>query len=747
MDNRLPPFSAIPLAQEDGSRSSLSTNDRTSFRGEPSSSTANASINSGLGPSQVASVGFNNLKKVSTNTSLVSTLSTATTKSNALARLFTKNRSSSTINQDLMSPPQAVSLMNESPLYSRSNNSQDTVLNSSDNDTFDSYADESSDSVADYSKKSGSPSLFKLPKMNKAKLRFSGKPSASRPDLSIQTNGHHGLKVPKKILSLGLTDDSSSLFKAQTNRKTSMNSPVSSTFHSIFHRTHNHSQIADNGSLASVNDEGTIHYHQGLTTNPNRTTVCLSSSSSNSYITDISFAVVYNFTDPDYSLEDYDTFGEHNSLIDIHKKLLVPTDQFLLNKLLKSHPSEVGLGIISDDSTNSSDDYLNKYLIDFGKDNSKFFGNLLAITRPLFLPSHQKKLANGRKHPHLSMSSEDVANFIKDNYMNELISSSSTATQSPTNIICANHDGENKSPGKRDRLKKISTRTYPTRSPSFFSLNEIPIDDGLDDYRAREISQDLLTFFYRCFLTFRKDFNNVDVKHPISRRMSVPSSTAGGSVPKFDDLKLPQLDQLEKNWELLTSQWNYFNLKVRYDIVNMFYPLQKYLYNASIQLFNKNKNNAIQIEIESILLVAFKNIIITPVLLRRKELYDEFKLTQQHLPSTGQKPATIKRNPSSASSISFSPFDHQSNRLQRQNNITNNRHHATTVSTVDLDTLKNKERLFLKKNGDKVLNNLISIFGVIESYTQTDTSATSDGELFVKDNLFDETFCFLTEAK
>lgn len=724
MEGSLSNYNSTPLNHEDNSHSSISVNDKTI-----NSSNSSNNFTNGLGASQISSVGFNNLKKVNTNASSISTQSTATTKTNALARLFTKNKSSSTVNQDIISPPQPISLNNENTLYFRSNNSQDTVWNYSDTDTFDSsYADDLPESIADSAKKQGSPSIFKLPKMNKGKLRFSGKPSAARPDLSVQTTGHHGLKVPKKILSSGLLDEeiSSSSFKPQSNRKNSINSPVSSTFHSIFHRGHSHSQYSDNNpSISSVNDEGTVHFHQGLSANPNRTTVCLSSSSSNSYITDISFAVVYNFTDPDYSLEDFDSIGgEHYSLVDIHKKLLVPTDQFLQNKLQKNQPSELGLGIISD--YNSSDEYLNKYLIDFGKSNSKFFYSLLVITKPLFLPSQQKKLANGRKHPHLSTSTEDVGNFIKDNYMNEL-----TNSHSPTNNN-ANNDTENKSPGKRERLKKM-TRPQPS---SYISLNEMALDDGMDDYRAREISQDILTFFYGCLLTFRKDSMSTDVKQPISRRMSVPASGPG------TESKLPQSEVLERNWELLTNQWSYFNMKIRYTVVNMFYPLQKYLQNASIQLFNENQNKIIQIEIENILLIAFRDIIITPVLMKRKEIYDDFKTVHQ---STGQKPPAIRRNPSSASSISFSPFEHQTSRLQRQNNISSNRHHAATFSTIDVETLKLKEKSFLKKHDDKVLNELISMFGTIESYTHSDSS--TEGEHLSRHALFDEAFLFLTEVK
>ena len=42
---------------------------------------------------------------------------------------------------------------------------------------------------------------------------------------------------------------------------------------------------------------------------------------------------------------------------------MVPTDQYLLNKLHKYQTQEVGLGIISD--TDGDSEYLSKYLLDF----------------------------------------------------------------------------------------------------------------------------------------------------------------------------------------------------------------------------------------------------------------------------------------------------------------------------------------------------------------------------------------------
>ena len=52
--------------------------------------------------SQISSVGFNNLKKVGTNSSQASTSSTITNRNNPITRLFTKNRSNSTVNPQVI---------------------------------------------------------------------------------------------------------------------------------------------------------------------------------------------------------------------------------------------------------------------------------------------------------------------------------------------------------------------------------------------------------------------------------------------------------------------------------------------------------------------------------------------------------------------------------------------------------------------------------------------------------------------
>lgn len=466
--------------------------------------------------SQVSSVGFNNLKKLNTNSST----SSSATKSNALTRLFSKNRLNSNLSQ-----PEEIS-------FSVHNNSDD---------------DETSTIGSDTKK-----SLFG--RLKKSKIRFQKQP---KPDLTIQTNGHHGLKVPKKILSSTLLEDSG-------NRKSSMALP-SVTFHNLFHRSYSHSQLTE-GQPDEIG-------------NPNRTTVGLSSNNSNSTITDISFAMVYNFTDPNYSVEELDVPADHLSFIDIHKKLMVPTDQYIQNRIYRQSP-EVGLGISGSEVLESSSEDTGRSIADFGKDNARFYTNLLGITRPLFLPSQQKKLSNGKSHAYLGMTIEDVANYIKDSYFESQVGLSPVDQDRSPNL-------------KASKLKKMN-RLHANLSLTALSLDSSANYDNFDEFKAREASQDLLMFFLKALFGLRRDFENKGPQKGVPR---------------------PQ------GWSMMSAQWTYFNTRIRYSLVGMFHPLQKYFHDVSIRKYSAGTEAVFSIEIENIMLTAFRDVIVMPHIIRRSKEY------------------------------------------------------------------------------------------------------------------------------
>ena len=478
-------------------------------------------------PSQVSSVGFTNLKKWNSNATHGSDISTSTIKTNPLTRLFTKNKS-----QTYVGVPDADSGLD--------------VINNSDDDTIATVDSRRSN-------------RFRFGKLKQKK---------SKPDLTIQTGGHHGLKVSKKILSSSSLDEQNKL-----PRQNSVSSPAS-TFHSFFHRSHSNSQPNADASPSSKDDA-----------NQKRTTVSLSSSNSNSMVTDINFAMLYNFTNPDYIIDEIDGPGEHSSFLDIHKKLLVPTDQYLQNKMSHRHltpPQEIGLGI-----TNNPEEFEPSKFNDFTKQNSKFFNNLLSITKPIFLKSQQRRLQNGFAQPYIGYTIEDIANYVKDNYVTTLKSSPDTGLTLPS---------------KRFKVKsKISVRNVSTNSAESYDTESFGIEN-LDDFRVLEISQDMSTYFMKGFSILRNDFHHIPNKDNFSPpSLHNPSEYATTII---------------SDWIKITKIWDYFNRKVRFFLLAVFHPLQNHLH----QTITENSHS---LEIESLLLVSFRDSIITPSLIRRLNIYNE----------------------------------------------------------------------------------------------------------------------------
>ena len=88
-------------------------------------------------------------------------------------------------------------------------------------------------------------------------------------------------------------------------------------------------------------------------------------------------------------------------LLDIHKKMLVPADLFIQNKLNKYHQTEVGLGIYESE-------------LDHDKD-SKIYSNLYHYLKPLFTPSFQyPTLVKRVDASNIGASVEEIANFVKE---------------------------------------------------------------------------------------------------------------------------------------------------------------------------------------------------------------------------------------------------------------------------------------------------------------------------------------------
>ena len=329
----------------------------TKIRGAPSSS-------------QIANVDFNTLRKLNTNTSFSSNLTNSTTKtSNALSRLFTRNKWSSNISVH--------------PSSSDYDSSPKTLREST-------SPSESSKSV--------SGNKLRIAK----KLKFPKNQSSRKPDLFLDT-------------SSTISEDSSSFRKVITgnllnemnkSRKSSMSSPMSTTFHSLFHRSHHNGSNLQQDTNQVATGTTPLSGKFDDFSKASKTTLCLSSNSSNSIISNPELAQIYNFTNPNISIEDGETNLDHtnSSFLDIHKKMLVPADLFIQNKLNKYHQTEVGLGIYESE-------------LDHDNDN-KIYSNLYHYLKPLFTPSFSISDSGqkGRMRPILGASVEEIANFVKESF-------------------------------------------------------------------------------------------------------------------------------------------------------------------------------------------------------------------------------------------------------------------------------------------------------------------------------------------
>ncbi|KAF6071388.1 hypothetical protein FOB64_001130 [Candida albicans] len=352
-------MSEVPKQESPGSSIFKQSNASTStkIRGAPSSS-------------QIANVDFNTLRKLNTNTSFSSNLTNSTTKtSHALSRLFTRNKSSSNIS---------------------------VHPSSSDDDSSPKTLGESTSPSE--SSKSVSGNKLRIAK----KLKFPKNQSSRKPDLFLDTSS----TISEDSSSFRKVIIGNSLNEMTKPRKSSMSSPMSTTFHSLFHRSHHNGSNLQRDTNQVATGMTPLSGKFDDLSKASKTTLCLSSNSSNSIISNPELAQIYNFTNPNISIEDGETNLDHSnsSFLDIHKKMLVPADSFIQNKLNKYHQTEVGLGIYESE-------------LDHDKDN-KIYSNLYHYLKPLFTPSFSISDSGqkGKRRPILSTSVEEIANFVKENF-------------------------------------------------------------------------------------------------------------------------------------------------------------------------------------------------------------------------------------------------------------------------------------------------------------------------------------------
>jgi hypothetical protein len=195
------------------------------------------------------------------------------------------------------------------------------------------------------------------------------------------------------------------------------------------------------------------------------------------------------------------------------------------------------------------------------------------------MKSQQRRLQNGFAHPFVGYTIEDIANYVKDNYVASLTNSFDTEFVLP----------------------KVSKRNVSINSAESYNSESYGIEN-LDDFRVLEISQDMSTFFMKGFSILRHDFHHISTKDNFSL-LSLHNNGEYVAIILGD-------------WIKITKIWDYFNRKIRFFLLAVFHPLQ-------IHLHETLTTNNHSLEIESLLLVSFRDSIISPSLIRRLNIYNE----------------------------------------------------------------------------------------------------------------------------
>lgn len=225
-----------------------------------------------------------------------------------------------------------------------------------------------------------SVATFKSAKVALAKLMFRlGKFKKKKPDLNIQTSFGKDMR--------------------------GQNSPVA-LFHTFFHRQPQNLPLP----ARRISEESV----SGLLLQDLPTRITFSSNNSNLMVLDPIQAVNHNFINNNHLLGPDDSMKaaielrepHHSLLLDLHRKLMVPADQYISKLKKDTHSDEtVGLGI-------SEDDYLD--ITAYTGSNGQFFAALARITRPIFLPSTYRLLSNGLMVPRVAFLVEEVLVLITD---------------------------------------------------------------------------------------------------------------------------------------------------------------------------------------------------------------------------------------------------------------------------------------------------------------------------------------------
>ncbi|KAI3406465.2 hypothetical protein KGF56_000597 [Candida oxycetoniae] len=331
--------------------------------------------------SQVSNVDFTNLRRMSTSNSHVSESSNNTMKNNSLAKLFSKNKSSTTIQPDQFSSNERSEVSSEKEV--------------------------STDETA---KVVGSRKSRKMPRLKlSSKKTHTSTPTSDHTTANETDNAAFNYTItttttaatpPPPPTTTTTTTTSTSSTKT---RKMSIGSSVTS-FHNLFHKP-----LTSSSSTKNEDKIRTDSSH----TSPSKSAVGLSSNNSNSMITDPTLASMFRFTNANHSIEENEGTFDHGTLLELQRKMFTPADSYIQHKINKYHQQDIGLGITNEhDMTNDTEpDTADQIRF------IKFHQRLSDTLRPLFIPQHK---SDGNWVPStriLGESVEDLGMAIKESFL------------------------------------------------------------------------------------------------------------------------------------------------------------------------------------------------------------------------------------------------------------------------------------------------------------------------------------------
>lgn len=285
-----------------------------------------------------------------------------------------------------------------------------------------------------------------------------------------------------------------------------------------------------------------------------RTSVTLSSQSSNSLIQDVNLASRFRFNTSDNlgASSSNNTHLNSSSLHGIHRKYLISADQYILEKWNKNIGDEVHATIKSP----KNDTYLNL---------AEAFDFLLEHLKRLFVPTVNPK---GTESGTSELTVEHLSRFVYHQIVKPIFI--------------------------HQRLMRASNAV--DGDSTLGTILEDPPDET-KEARQSEVLQELM--------------------HSTKSWLSVLRRTWLESMKRDQNIEDPRWS-IVYLWKALAELWNYFNRTIRFALMQVFTPIQSCIDSDFLRL--SGCNSPIHV-IESVILLAYKDAVVIPILAMRKAAY------------------------------------------------------------------------------------------------------------------------------